>query len=276
MEEEWKVYNHGLITTRMPHEDKNETCIENLKKWKDKKTLFARWTSDFDCGYETEWWYCLKDDEFDVSLLKSKRRYVINKGIKNFDLKIINPNEYLNEMYEVYSDSMLDYPIKYRTIISKEEFIKGHKNDKGRSYIGVWDKETKEFSGYIICFKIANSCETVIDFQEVAVKRNSVKKEINAAIGNYICCKYLNEEKVKYIYDGERNIRHITNYQDYLIKYFGFRKAYCKLNIKYKTLMKIAINILYPFRNIIKNTNNKLLYNVYCVLYQEQIRRSFK
>ena len=37
-----------------------------------------------------------------------------------------------------------------------------------------------------------------------------------------------------YICDGERNILHETSFQNYLEKYFGFRKAYCKLNLKYR------------------------------------------
>ena len=56
-----------------------------------KKALFARWTSEFDCGYETNWWYVIKDKEFDLSALKSNYRYKINKGNKNFDVRVINP-----------------------------------------------------------------------------------------------------------------------------------------------------------------------------------------
>jgi hypothetical protein len=274
MEEEWRVYNHGLISNKMPHEEKNVKSIEKLEKWKDKKTLFARWTSEFDCKEETQWWYCLKDDEYDISSLKAKRRYVINKGIKNFDVKVINPKDYYDEMYEVYKDSLSEYPKKYRNIATKEEFL-NENEDVEKIYIGAWDKETKKFSGYAICGKLKNDECVIIELKVVKVMIESTKKEINAAIMNYICCKFLNEEHVKYIYDGERNIRHITNYQEYLIKYFGFRKAYCKLNIKYKTSIKLIVNILYPFRGILKNTNNKLLYNIYCVLFQEEIRRSF-
>lgn len=276
MEDDWRVYNHCLISNKMPHEDKKEEEIYTLEKWKDKGTLLARWTSDFDCGYETEWWYCLKDDKFDISTLKSKRRYVIKKGVDNFDIKVIDHTMYFDEMYEVYRDALLEYPKKYQSIRLKEEFIKFYSKSDSNIYMGVWDKETKEFSGYVICSKIQNEKETIINLQTVKVKRSAQKKEINAAIVNFICLQFLNGEKVKYIFDGERNIKHITNYQEYLIKYFGFRKVYCKLNIKYKPMMKLAVNILYPFRKILKNTNNKMLYNIYCILMQEQIRRSFK
>ncbi len=55
-----------------------------------------------------------------------------------------------------------------------------------------------------------------------------------------------------YINDGARSIRHETAFQDYLEKYFGFRKAYCKLHIAYRFPVNIAVKLLYPFRKKIK------------------------
>ena len=33
-----------------------------------------------------------------------------------------------------------------------------------------------------------------------------------------------------YLCDGQRNIRHQTNFQEFLVKYFGFRYAYTREN----------------------------------------------
>lgn len=41
--------------------------------------LLARWTTDWDCGHKTQFWYVIKDDMYDISVLKRKRRYKINK-----------------------------------------------------------------------------------------------------------------------------------------------------------------------------------------------------
>lgn len=46
----------------------------------DGKPYLARWTSSFDCGHETNWWYVIKDTPFDINELKKKRRYEIRKG----------------------------------------------------------------------------------------------------------------------------------------------------------------------------------------------------
>lgn len=99
----WKYYNHAMIPTVAPHEKIDVEPLNNKQIWREnKKALFARWTSEFDCGYETNWWYVIKDKAFNLSALKSNYRYKINKGIKNFDVRVINPEEYVGELYEVY------------------------------------------------------------------------------------------------------------------------------------------------------------------------------
>ena len=73
------------------------------------------------------------------------------------------------------------------------------------------------------------------------------------------------------------NLLDESNYQEYLLKNFGFRKAYCKLHIQYRPLMKLAVNVLYPFRGIIKKfSKNKLIYQVWCTMRQEEIHRTFR
>lgn len=53
------------------------------------------------------------------------------------------------------------------------------------------------------------------------------------------------------ICDGARSISHETHFQDYLEKYFGFRKAYCDLHIQYNPRIKWLIKLLFPLRKIL-------------------------
>lgn len=66
---------------------------------------------------ETSWWYVIKDTPFDIHVLKAKRRYEINKGLKNFDVRIINANDYAKELYKITKSAYLQYPDKYRPSI---------------------------------------------------------------------------------------------------------------------------------------------------------------
>ena len=83
MIEGWRYYNHAVVPTCAPHENANLSPIIDGSIWSIKGALLARWTSEFDCEQETNFWYIIKDCPFDISSLKAKRRYEINKGLKN-------------------------------------------------------------------------------------------------------------------------------------------------------------------------------------------------
>ena len=72
--------------------------------------------------------------------------------------------------------------------------------------------------------------------------------------------------------DGSRPIIHETNFQEYLEKYFGFRKAYCKLHVCYRFPVGLAVRILYPVRNII-HTKNPTLNRMKSLLKMEEYKR---
>ena len=77
-----------------------------------------------------------------------------------------------------------------------------------------------------------------------------------------------------YICDGERNVLHKTNFHDYLEKYFLFRRAYCRLHIQYRPIIKPFVNLLYPFRKLLKKADRiSLIHKVNGVLFMEEIRR---
>ena len=54
----------------------------------------------------------IKDTPFDINALKAKRRYEINKGKKNFDVKKIRPSEHRDELYEVLMAAYQGWPEK--------------------------------------------------------------------------------------------------------------------------------------------------------------------
>ena len=55
----WRKYNGALIPNTPPHIDINLTGIK--KKIKDDGVYFARWTTEFDCEYITDFWYVICD-----------------------------------------------------------------------------------------------------------------------------------------------------------------------------------------------------------------------
>lgn len=121
----WKYYNHAAIPSVAICDDPDTSAVENGDIWKlDGSPIIARWTTDFDKIDGGEWWYIIKDTPLDISKLKAKRRYEINKGIKNFDVEQINPMDFKEELFYVQVEAFSAYPAKYRPTVEKESFFK--------------------------------------------------------------------------------------------------------------------------------------------------------
>ena len=273
MQNGWRYYNHALIPTTAPHEP-----VRNFEHgfWKNSLgggiALFARWTEDFDCEREMPWWYVIKDTPFDINDLKAKRRYEIRKGQKNFDVRIISAEDYSEELYKITADAYTQYPEKYRPVVEHNSFIRGLKAWKKYRVYGAFNRENDKLCGYAW----VNIHSSYIDFTCMKVSPEYERYGINAAI----VCEILNSfekqlENGIYICDGARASIHETNFQDYLEKYFGFRKAYCRLKMKYRFPIGLIVSILYPLRNQLEN-DGKISSKISNVLFYEKIARECK
>lgn len=121
----------------------------------------------------------------------------------------------------------------------------------------------------------SNNC---VNFNVMRVKCSCERLGINAAMVEAICKYYskkLSAFNGFYICDGSRNIFHKTAFQDYLEKYFGFRKAYCKLRLIYKTPLKIIVKLLMPIRKLLYKLDNfSIICKINGILRMEEISRS--
>lgn len=271
----WKYYNHAAIPTTAPHQNPDLIQIENGNIWNiDGKTpLLVRWTTDFDCGYETNWWYVIKDTPFDISKLKAKRRYEINKGIKNFEIKEIEPTNYANELCDVQIAAYSAYPKKYRQSVDRVKFIESVQKWDCFICIGAFARESEKLCGYVL---LSKESESYVDFKVMRTNPECEREGVNAALVEGIL-KYFNSFLANggYICDGARSINHETAFQDYLEKYFGFRKAYCKLHIAYKPRLKRVVHLLYPIRKfLLKMDGIGALHSINAVLKMEEICRN--
>lgn len=271
----WKYYNHAVIPTTPPHKIPNLEPIEDKSIWKIKggTPLLARWTTEFDCGYETNWWYVIKDTPFDISKLKAKRRYEINKGIKNFNVMEIEPLNYKEELFNVQVAAFSAYPEKYRPTVIKSAFFLDIENWKRYVVIAAFSKESGELCGYAL---LSKESEKYVDFKVLKTNPQHEKNAINAAMVAGIL-EYFDDflKNDGYICDGARSINHETAFQDYLEKYFGFRKAYSHICIEYNPKVKWLIMLLYPIRKIlIKMDRIRLVHQLNSVLRMEEICRN--
>lgn len=269
----WTYYNHGWLPICAPHETPDLSELASGEIFS-KGGILARYTTDFDCGIEKDWWYIIKDNSFDISKLKSKQRYVVKQGRKNFEVKIIDPCEFKEEIFAVAEEAFGAYPKKYRPVLSKEKFFAdiGTWANNKKIVHGAFSIDTNKLAGYAITFEF-NKC---IQFDVLKTIPSFEKMQVNAALVDGILAHYsFKLENGYYICNGARNILHETNFPDYLIKYFHFRKAYCKLHVWYNPKFSKLIKLLYKLRKIFyKFDFIKKVHQLNGVLKMEEIVRN--
>ena len=273
----WKYYKHAVVPDVAPDVNVDTSCIESGEVWKckDGEVILARWTTDFDCGYETNWWYEIKDTVFDINSLPSKKRYKINRGHKHFDVRLIDPKEYKQDIYDVQVDAYKDYPAKYRPFVDKDKVYAIIDNDWKRANVKIYaafEKESGRMAGYIQLDLSGNCIESIAQ----KAKPEFEKFQVNYAMLHKVIEDH-NESISKgcYICVGARNIQHETAFQQFVEEIFDFRKAYCKLHVEYNPKYKWIIKLIYPFRRIIKCFDDiGIVHKVNGILAMEEIVRT--
>ena len=270
----WRYYNHALIPTCAPHETPDTSALDDKTLWKSGRPLLARWTTDFDCETQTSWWYCICDKPFDIAALKSKRRNIVKNAVKYCTVSICDPVRYEDELLEIFNAAQMAYPAANRNLSDKDAFhsyLTKLASDENTMFYVCFLKENGVAAGYAI----VKDFGSYLEYQVQKVKPGYERYQVNAALAYAIVED--NASRLSndfYICDGARNINHATHFQDYLEKYFGFRKAYCTLHIRYRKEIKHLIWVIYPLRGLFRKFDrNKLLHQLNGVLLMEEIRR---
>lgn len=270
---DWTYYNHAMIPSTPPNITPDLTPLKDGTIWRldKRRSLLARWTTDFDCSKETNWWYVIADKPFNLQSIKAKRRYEINKGLNNFEVHKINPIDYAEDIYEVQVAAFSAYPEKYRPTVNHDSFVENVSRWQKENVYGAFHKESGKLCGYsYITIK-----PSFINFDVLKTIPYYEKFGLNAALVYRLVDDY--DELLSnggFICDGERSINHETAFQDYLEKYFNFRKAYCTLNIVYNPKIKWLVKTLYLFRKVLLKLDNiNLIHLVNALLKMEDIVR---
>lgn len=243
----WKYYNHAAVPTCRLTESPDLTPIQNGDIWaiEEKKPLLVRYITEFDCGFETNYWYVIKNAPFDLEELSSKYRRSVKTAIKRCIVKQINPKEFVGELYEVYKAAFGKYS-EADNELSQQEFVVFVNNSEDSWWASFCADEENRMNGYIICKDYGNYAEHII----AKYHPQYMNYRVSDALHYYVLDYYLNQLGRKFVLSGARNINHKTSVQDYEIDNWKYRKAYCKLHVVLKPRYKTLIRFLYHFRKV--------------------------
>jgi len=247
------LYRNAWISA--PHYDKRLTdsqCDEMLIRggW------LVRNTYDFDCAENTDFWYIIKDSFGGMAEHTSNERRKIRKALKSYDYKIVDKQIIADNGLEIIKSALEHYPVKDRTMNKKkfQEYLDSWPVDN-HEFWGAFDKTSGKLCGFIVVRLYDNACFYDLVMVHPDFKHNATYPYYGFfySLNEY----YLGKKHFRYVTDGSRSITEHSNIQPFLEHVFKFRKAYCKLKIRYKWWFGIAVRMLYPFRNIIPNRSVK-------------------
>ncbi len=241
----WRYYQHALLPECEPHEEPvfdSGRFDVSFSRRPEGVPLFARWTSDFDCGYETAFWYTILDTPFVLEQAKRKHRYEIRKGLGSFDFRQISYNEWSDAIREILNRVNVE---EYGLLPISEDL----RHDEAIEYFGVFPKGTDELVGWASVIKQKQSLELC----SVKALYRYRKDSVNAALIYGVLAHYESLlDAGWYVSNGTRPISHPTNFNEYLERMFGFRKAYCVLHVKYRKVMRLALVGAKCFRGFLR------------------------
>jgi len=264
----WYSYHGALLPRTAPHQEVFLTKSESRKLLKKSGTYFLRYTDEWDRG-SGEFWYVIKDEKEGLDSYKSKIRNQIKRGLKNCIVEKVDKTIIANNGYDVYIEAFKNYST-FIIPISKENFKKSILSSSD-DFWAVYDKN-RRLIAYANNFIENNMCH----YNSMKFHPESLNLYPSYALIYTMNEYYLNHKKYRYVSDGARSISHETNIQNFLIKKFNFRKAYCRLNIDYRLDVKILTSIFFPFRQFIRHLNVAQLKRIDVLLHQEEIRRSYE
>ena len=261
MKNKFYLYRKAWRFDGAPHNEPQllEQEWKNLLK---QGGLMVRNTYEFDCQDETCFWYLIKDQFEGLEELSGNTRKKVRRSLEKIEFRRVDNAFIKQNGYSVLKASFNDYSVKDRiTNVRTFESYLSECGNKDYDYWGIFDKTDNRFIGFFTVMLWKDSCE----YGLVAVLPEYKRKNTTYPYyGLFYTMNqyYLLEKSFRYVADGARSITEHSHIQDFLMQNFNFRKAYCQLEVHYKWWMKIAVEMLYPFRKIITLPRIKAILNM--------------
>lgn len=231
-----------------PHQER-QLQENECKALLEQGGLLVRNTYDFDYPEPTPFWYVVKDRYGGLEELSPRVRNKIRHAFRFFEYRKVTYEELTERVFPILEETFAHYKVHDRNM-DREVFSKYLEQcrQKRFDYWGIFAKDTGRMVGFCTVNDWGDCCE----YQYTGVESRYLKGGYYPYYGLYhhLNGHYLETLGYRYVDDGTRSITEHSQIHEYLIGNFKFRKAYCRLEIRYNWWMKFAVKVLYPFRKI--------------------------
>ena len=254
------LYRHAWRFEGAPHNERQLSDNE-CKTLLREGGLLVRNTFSFDKHSESCFWYVVKNQFGGFDELSPRTRNKVRHANESLEYKFVDLDFIRKNGYPLIEETFADYRINDRPM--NEQIFNAYLNECAQSsfdYWGIFDKTTSEFVGFCTVHVWDNCCEYGISAVRTQFKHNATYP----FYGLYFVMNqyYLENQHFKYVTDSARTITNHSEIHDFLIHYFGFRKAYCNLKVYYKWWVWLVVQLLFPFRKIITLPRVKAILNM--------------
>lgn len=267
----WKSYHGALIPNLAPHCRIDLSDQDAARLLEISGARFLRWHTQFDQTGESPFWHVIKNHPATLNDLGKNTRNQVRKGLKLCNVQRTDSANIARRAYAVYSKAMRNYRGRTNPL-SGEAFREGIARLGDEPEYEFWEVCNQE--GTLVAYAQTNIQQESCNYQVIKLDPDHLKSYPGYALIHEMNCYYLNERNLLYVNDGARSIRHDTGVQDFLIRKFGFRKAYSRLHIAYNRKVGALVRVLMPFQPMLSHFPRGLGGSLSALLDQEALHRA--
>ncbi|MDH5571954.1 MAG: hypothetical protein OEY89_09325 [Gammaproteobacteria bacterium] len=262
----WMNYYGALIPSNAMPVYVDISRDDAVKLVKESNTLFLRYTTG-PVESETNWWYMVCRN-YALSDVSGNTRSKIRRGLQRLKIRPVTAAWLAKNGYDCHVRCYKRY--KHASPRTEDDFRFFMEGLDGYSIFDFWACcKSDKLVGYIICLREKDG----VFMHTIDISPEGLHDYSAYAMMHELLDHYVNGLGIP-VSNGSRSIAHKTNMQDYLCK-FGFEREYAYLHVVYRPVLRLLVDVLYPFRNVIRTLDVMASFHkVSSLLFQEEIVRT--
>ena len=241
-------YRGNLLDTRKLSKEEMKYLLKN------SNALFLLNPYDYDSNEKTSFWYVVRKRPYTVEDYSPKIRKQIRRSLKEYRYTRINPLEILDDVYRVYLEANQRLGVTDVMTLGSFKMMVTTSIKAGKEWWGGFHIEDDKLA-MVEILRITKSGYAEMDAEWLSYKYT--KHNPTYGLNDTIVGNLLGERGFELINAGARSLTEHSNVQDFLIEKFGFKKAYCRVQLYMPFGYRVVSKCLYPFRKLISNVKVK-------------------